>query len=236
MGVEKTSPPRADARRNRAKVLDAARDVLLERGTDARLDEIARRAGVGIATLYRRFPERRHLMREVAIEALDEAIAIAEEARSNEAEPFAALARYLRGAVTARIGAVLPLLSDESVMENPGVTEACERLSYRVQAMIAAAQHAGTLRADVSGTDIGLLLVRVCAPLPSPVSREVDPAVAERHLQIVLDGLRAKARGGTGTDAAPDGGLSTNAGMPPNGPVARDVPGFGGLNNRFDVR
>jgi AcrR family transcriptional regulator len=191
MGVEKSSPPRADARRNRAKVLDAARDVLLERGTDARLDEIARRAGVGIATLYRRFPERRNLMREVAIEVLDEAITIAEEARTSEPEPFAALARYLRGAVSARVGAVMPLLSDESVMEDAAVVEACAGLSERVQGLIAAAQRAGRLRPDVSGHDVGLILVRACAPLPSPVTRQVDGEVAERHLQILLDGLEA---------------------------------------------
>ena len=167
-------------------------------------------------------------MREVAVEVLDEAIAIAEQARANEPEPFVALARYLRGAVSARVGAVMPLLSDESVTDNPAVTDACERLNHRVQAMIADAQRGGSLRADVSGRDIGLLLVRVCAPLPSPVTRQVEPAVAERHLQILLDGLRAKTGGDrAGMGAAPHLGS-------PNGPVPRDLPG--GPANGFAVR
>jgi AcrR family transcriptional regulator len=224
-------------------VLDAARDVLLERGTDARLDEIARRAGVGIATLYRRFPERRHLMREVAIEVLDEAIALAEAARTNEADPYAALARYLRGAVAARVGAVMPLLSDETVMDNTAVVEARDGLAARVAALIAEAQRDGSLRADVTGNDIGLLLIRVCAPLPSPVSRRVEPGVAERHLQIVLDGLhvgnqRAMVQPTRYADPSTNGPMSHGGNGPMshgNGPVAREGFNGAGPGSRFGL-
>jgi AcrR family transcriptional regulator len=217
-------------------VLDAARDVLLERGTDARLDEIARRAGVGIATLYRRFPERRHLMREVAIEVVGEAIAIAEDATSSVPEPFAALARYLRGAVAARVGAVMPLLSDESVMDNSAVSDACDDLSRQVQEMITAAQRAGSLRGDVTARDVGLLLVRACAPLPSPVTRQVDPGVAERHLQILLDGLHARRGNGNGHGLSHEPPAAHTV-PPPNGPVPRDATGAGGgPDTRFEFR
>src|SRR5207244_6832248 len=86
---------RADARRNREQLLAAARDVFVEQGADAPLDEIARRAGVGIATLYRRFPDRAALLRAVALDVLARAAHEAGTAEAEEGDPFGALARYM---------------------------------------------------------------------------------------------------------------------------------------------
>ena len=77
---------RADARRNHSRLLDAARDVFVERGTGAPLDEVARRAGVGIATLYRRFPDRRTLLRAVVVQALETTCEAARTALAGDEE------------------------------------------------------------------------------------------------------------------------------------------------------
>src|SRR6202011_2315042 len=95
---------------NRAHVLAAARDVFVEHGADAPLDEIARRAGVGIATLYRRFPDRAALVRAVALDVLARTASEARAAEADEPDPFAALGRYMHRALDLRISAVMPAL------------------------------------------------------------------------------------------------------------------------------
>src|SRR5215472_13671071 len=77
-------PLRADARDNRFRLLEAARDAFIDRGPDAPLEEIARRAGTGIATLYRRFPDRRSLMRDVVLDAIEGTIDAARRAAAEE--------------------------------------------------------------------------------------------------------------------------------------------------------
>src|SRR5713226_6134452 len=106
-------PLRADARDNRRRLLEAARDMFIERGPAAPLDEIARRAGTGIATLYRRFPARRALVREVVRDALQRTIDEARQATEEEPDPFRALARYMHRAVDVRTAAVIPALLGE---------------------------------------------------------------------------------------------------------------------------
>src|SRR4051794_32627452 len=88
-------PLRADARRNREQLLEAARDVFVEHGPNAPLDEIARRAGVGIATLYRRFPDRESLMRAVVLDVLARVGHQARLAQAEEPDALAALIRYM---------------------------------------------------------------------------------------------------------------------------------------------
>src|SRR5438445_6413969 len=101
---------RPDARRNRDQVLAAARDVFVDAGVDAPLDEVARRAGVGIATLYRRFPDRDALVRAVALDVLDRTAQEARRALAEEPDPFNGLARYMHRALDLRISAVMPAL------------------------------------------------------------------------------------------------------------------------------
>jgi AcrR family transcriptional regulator len=196
---------RVDAQRNRERLLLAARDVFVDLGADAPLDEIARQAGVGIATLYRRFPVREALMRAVAVHVLTEMGAEARAARDEEADPFAALSRYLRRALDLRIAAVMPVLGlrldlehDEEVRRaRDGVTPVYERI-------VAAAHASGQLRADVGAGDIGMMLIRLSRPLAGAFPRELDNATAHRQLELMLDGLRAAAEPGPGpgTDAA----------------------------------
>src|SRR5881227_1235599 len=125
--VEGARPLRADARRNREQLMAAARDVFVEQRPDAPLDEIARRAGVGIATLYRRFPDRAALLRAVALDVLARAAHEAGTAEAEEADPFAALARYMHRALDLRISAVMPALLGHISFEDEEVRVARQK-------------------------------------------------------------------------------------------------------------
>jgi AcrR family transcriptional regulator len=181
---------RADARRNREQLLVAARDVIVEHGPGAPLDEIARRAGVGIATLYRRFPDRRALMRAVALDLLGRAAHEARSALDEEPDAFRALARYMHRALDLRISAVMPALVGELPPEDEEVRAFRDEAATALQATIDAAQADGALRPEVAFGDIGLLLVRLSRPLPGPFPRGLDARLAHRHLDLLLDGLR----------------------------------------------
>lgn len=102
---------RADATRNRERIIVAAREVLLEHGTDAPLDEIAKRAGVGNATVYRHFADRQELALQVALSVTDRITQRAEEALAQEPDAFDALRRFVHEAADERVGALCPMLS-----------------------------------------------------------------------------------------------------------------------------
>jgi AcrR family transcriptional regulator len=195
---------RADARRNREQLLRAARDVFVEHGPDAPLDDIARRAGVGIATLYRRFPDREALLRAVALDVLARAAHEARAAEAEEPDAFCGLARYMHRALDLRISAVMPaLLGRISFEEDEEVKRARQQAVEPVLRLLDAAQAAGLLRSDVAFGDVGPLLVRLSRPLPGPFPRELDASLAHRHLDLVLAGLRAGSDAGTGRLSGP---------------------------------
>ncbi|MBB5935926.1 TetR/AcrR family transcriptional regulator [Streptomyces zagrosensis] len=179
---------RADALRNREHILRAAREIFAAQGPDAPLDEIARRAGVGVATLYRRFPDRSDLIRGVAVEvftALGEAALVA---RDERAEPFEALRTFMHAALDLKLGSVLPALMGRVAMDEvlDGVRQDA---ADPIQELLTQAQAAGTLRPDVLFGDIALMLMRISRPLPGePLAEDGD--LAHRQLEIYLDGLR----------------------------------------------
>jgi AcrR family transcriptional regulator len=181
---------RADARRNREEILLAARDVLVDRGPDAPLDEIARRAGVGNATLYRRFPDRQALLRAVVLDVYARVLAEARLALSTEADAFQALARYMHRALELRIGAVMPALVGQ-VEEDPQILAVRRELVQSTQQMVDVAHADGTLRPEVELGDIGPMLIRLSRPLPGRLPRDLDDALAHRQLDVLIDGLRA---------------------------------------------
>jgi AcrR family transcriptional regulator len=181
---------RADARRNRERILVAARDVFVEQGPDAPLDEIAARAGVGIATLYRRFPDRGALTRAVVLDVLGRVEAEARLALAEEADAFGALARYMHRAIDLRVSAVVPALLGRVSLEDEAIVSVRERSAALIEEMIDRAQTAGALRPDVAFADVALLLIRLSRPLPGPIAPPLNDALAHRHLDLVLDGLR----------------------------------------------
>jgi AcrR family transcriptional regulator len=184
---------RADAQRNRDQLLAAARDVFVEQGVGAPLDEVARRAGVGIATLYRRFPDRDALLRAVAVDVLARIGQEARQALQEEPDPFSALARYMHRALDARIAAVMPVLVGAVVLDEETFGSLRNAAVEPVQRMIDAAQANGSLRPDVAFGDIGLVLIRLSRPLPHTFEAAVQRSLAHRHLDLVVAGLRRRA-------------------------------------------
>jgi AcrR family transcriptional regulator len=181
---------RVDARRNRERLLMAARDGFVEQGVDVPLEEVAQRAGVGIATLYRRFPDRVALMRAVALHVLVQVAAEARAALAEESDGFRALARYLHRALDLRIAAVMPVLDGQVDIEHDEeLAQARDELAALFEAIVRAAWRSGQLRTEVGPGDVGLMVIRLARPLPGAFTREFDDAAAHRQLDIMLDGL-----------------------------------------------
>jgi AcrR family transcriptional regulator len=198
---------RADARRNRDLVLAAAREVFIEQGVDAPLEDVARRAGVGIATLYRRFPDRQALMRGVALEVLREVAGEARAALAAEPDGFRALARYLHRSLDLRIAAVMPILDGRLDLDGDGEMRAARQELTPVYEEIVRRAHEAGLRSDVGAGDLGLMVIRLSRPLPGTFARAFDDDLAHRQLDILLDGLRAGGgsdRGGMTIDEVRD--------------------------------
>jgi AcrR family transcriptional regulator len=185
---------RADARDNRRRLLEAARDVLVERGPAAPLDEIARRAGTGIATLYRHFPDRQALIRAVILDGLQRTNDEARQAVGAEPDPFSALARYMHQTIDVRTAAVIPALLAEAPIDDEEIRQARRTGSAMREALVGAAHRAGILRGDVTAADIGLLIVRMARPLPGGCPLETNNNLSHRHLNLLIDGLRATVR------------------------------------------
>ena len=183
---------RADARRNHELLLDAARDVFVERGPDAPLEEVARRAGVGIATLYRRFADRQTLMHAVVLAALTATADAGARARQEHADPVDALAAYMHAVIDLRTSAVISTLLGSLDLDEPELAAARERSGHLAEELLADAHRADSLRAGVTFADLGLMLVRLSRPLPGPIPDATQRELAHRHADIYLAGLRAE--------------------------------------------
>ncbi len=186
-------PLRADARRNREKVLVAARAVFSEHGRDAQMDDVARRAGVGVGTVYRHFPTKEALIEALMVAAF-EAIAAQAEAALEIEDPWEAFTSVLwRG---AEIMAADRALS-EVFASIPGAMEAAmptvEGLTETMTHVIRRAQEAGVLRDDMIVDDVPMVM---CGIGSATKKQHRCEGAWRRHLTIVLDGLRAS--GATG--------------------------------------
>ncbi|MEK2472013.1 helix-turn-helix domain-containing protein [Streptomyces noursei] len=190
-----TAPPRlrADAVRNRERIIAAARETMVEFGAEAPFDEIARRAGVGNATLYRHFMDRRDLIHHVTLSVMSRIADRAECALVEESDAFEALRRFVHDAVEERIGALCPLLSDGVDPAHPDLLAARERLDAAVAAVMGAARDSGQLRTDIAVGDLMVALTQLTRPLPGSGCMDFDRFV-HRHLQLFLDGLQTPAR------------------------------------------
>lgn len=189
----KERPLRADARDNRRRILAAAGEIFVEQGPGAPLEDISKRAGTGIATLYRRFPDRETLTRAVALDALERTTDEVKRARDEEPTAFGALVRYMHRVLDIRIGAVFPVLLEEIPFEDEEIAAVRADGVAVMQSLVATAQADGDLRPDVTHGDVGMMLVRLSRPLPGPLPRELGEELAHRHLDLLIDGLRASA-------------------------------------------
>ncbi len=192
---------RADAERNRRRLIDAALAVFSERGLDAPLDEIARRAELGNATLYRHFPARRDLIAAVYADTLAEIVTAAERAGEHPDAwtGFHDHLVYLCG-VQSRCRATSDLLT-AAVSGVPGLDALHERAYHGLQRLIERAQAAGELRDDFRHEDVVLILMANAGLIER--TAEAAPAAWRRQLAYTLDGLRTSGR----TPAPPSPGV-----------------------------
>jgi AcrR family transcriptional regulator len=185
-------PMRADARRNRERILQAARELFASDRPDVQVDDVARRAGVGVGTVYRHFPDKEALMGELVRERfvifsefLREAIA------DDAAEPFDAFCEALRASaasVAEDAATRFSFLSGgERVFAYAG-SEHDEFMSL-VSVLVTRAQRAGTLRADFDPSEIPMVMCGVCATIDRSALAGWD---WHRMLELVLSGMRAR--------------------------------------------
>ncbi len=188
-----TRPLRADAQRNRDRILATARDTFRARGPDASLEEIARGAGVGIGTLYRHFPTRHALLDAMFRESVD-ALCVETTELSESAEPYEAFVGWLHAqlqhAMTYRALAASLMITElgaDAPTELCSGESACSALRSTAETQVARAQKAGVIRKDVDADDV-LRLVNAIALTTEDVSDSC--AAAERLFTLMVDGLR----------------------------------------------
>jgi AcrR family transcriptional regulator len=189
--VETVRKPRADAVRNRERVLEAAKVVFSAGGPDASLEAVARRAGVGIGTLYRHFPTREDLFEAVYRREVEQLGDLAEQLKS-EAEPVEALRRWLRSNVelVATKKGMLAALQLVAHGSSELYAYSFDRLTKAVGALLARAIAAGDIRDDISAEDVLRALIGMCYLHDQPgwqnsVFRLVD---------VFVDGLCVRPR------------------------------------------
>jgi AcrR family transcriptional regulator len=183
-------PLRADAARNRARLLVAARAVFAERGLDATMDEIACHAGVGVGTAYRRFRNRDDLIAALFEERLDEFMAIVDDALA-DADPWRALSGFLERLMQIQAE---DRGFKELLLQSAEGRERMRRFRERNQPLVAElvrrARDAGELRADVVEQDV--LLISLMVGSVADFAHDVEPQLWRRSLTLLLDGLRAQ--------------------------------------------
>lgn len=180
-------PMRADARRNREQLLEVASDAFRECGVDASLELIARRAGVGIGTLYRHFPSRDALLEAVFRRDVEEVADSADELL-REFPPDRALDEWMRrfvNYVAGKKGLATHLKSVLSA-DSPLFTYAHERMNASIRGLVLAAAASGAIREDVDPTDLLRALSGVCLMADEPGWQEQ----ACRICSLLMDGLR----------------------------------------------
>ncbi|WP_198036868.1 TetR/AcrR family transcriptional regulator [Nocardia sp. BMG51109] len=182
---------RADARSNRDQILAAAEVVFREQGVDVPMKEIADRAGVGVGTLYRRFPDRGALISAAARSYIGALAELAATARDEEDRAWLALCRFLRECAESRLGAtasaIEPALQADT-RADPGLTDIRASVAEQVARLTAQAQVDGDLRTDVDAQDVSRLMSLQIYTRPD----EPYAAAVRRTMDILLDGLRAR--------------------------------------------
>ena len=186
-------PLRKDALRSRRLVLDAARALFARRGLDVGFDEIARTAGVGVGTVYRRFPDREALLEALFAEKIEEVVAVAVSALEID-DPWDSLVTFCeRSVVEQQRDRGLAQVMASGARGQEHLAELRDRVGSVVEQILRRAQQDGAVRADVELVDVILMLHLIARASPGP-----DSALWRRYLALFLDGLRER-----GGDSAP---------------------------------
>jgi AcrR family transcriptional regulator len=185
--LESAGPRRADAIRNRERVLAAAEAVFSETGLKAQIEEVARRAGVGVGTVCRNFPTKQALVEAVLESRYESLLEAATEALENDDAAsafetfFHALADFQSGhrALAEQMATELQVTADD---------EKREALLRAVSELVARAQAAGAVRADIGAGDVAMLFSGIGHA--TAVTGDLRPVLHERYVRLILDGLR----------------------------------------------
>ncbi|GMU03763.1 TetR/AcrR family transcriptional regulator [Corallococcus caeni] len=183
-------PVRADARRNRARILDAAEAVFAEQGASASTEAVAAHAGVAIGTVFRHFPTKPELLQAVVMHLLDRLITEVDAMVGNQdavTALFEFCARVM--AVSARNRAVFARLAETGVQVRVG--DALARLRPGIDLLLERAQKAGTVRDDLRPAELIALLAAVCQAALTDAWSE---SFRRRALSLLFDGLRPTAK------------------------------------------
>jgi AcrR family transcriptional regulator len=182
---------RSDAERNRVRLVETASCAFAECGFDVSMDEIARKAGLGKGTIFRRFPTKEHLVAAIACERMGELL---ETGTTLLAEPDAGLAMrdFMRSAVAllSRDRGLTEAIHGLSC-DNIDIQEAKHDVLDTVAALLTRAQAQGSIRDDISACDI-MLMVAAVSRIAAPFS-SVDTTIWTRYLDLVFDGLRSES-------------------------------------------
>jgi AcrR family transcriptional regulator len=187
--AETVRKPRADAVRNRERVLEAAKIVFSAGGPDASLEAVAKRAGVGIGTLYRHFPTREDLFEAVYRREVQQLTELAEQLKS-EADPVEALRRWLKSTVAfvATKKGMLAALALTVHGSSEIYAGTFERLTTAVGALLDRAVAAGEIRSDISSEDALRALIGMCYLHDQPAWQNS----VLRLVDVFVDGLRVR--------------------------------------------
>jgi AcrR family transcriptional regulator len=184
-------PLRADARRNREKVLAAASAAFAQSGLEAQVEDIARRAGVGVGTVYRHFPTKDALVEALAVQHFEHLAHVAEEALEQTGDPWEIFSAAIWRSATAAADDVAWC---EIIGGHPCAVQAAgrgqQRLATALGTLIAGAQAVGEMREDATVDDIRTIMCgfgRVAAAQRAGAQMDWT-----RYLEIALDGLRAR--------------------------------------------
>jgi AcrR family transcriptional regulator len=192
---------RADAQRNRDRIIAAAVEVFAERGLEASTAEIAQRAGVGEATLFRRFPSKDDLIIAIVETQMGAAVAVAKDCLADD-DAGAGLERFVTWMVERSVAdrGVMDAAKDSCMMRDE-LEPMRRNMLTAMSALVKRAQEAGAVRDDLTGQDLGILAhsVAASAELPFPGVRK---DIWKRYLGLILDGMR------------PDGATKLRPGAP----------------------
>ncbi len=182
-------PLRADARRNRDRILSSARELFARSGPQAQMDEVAAHAGVGLGTLYRRFPTKEALVTAMVQERFESFVAIARAAEDVE-DPFEALVAVMRGHnQAAQDDAVFQLaMMQLDTFHWEGIEEQKAAVGESVTRILNRGKAAGVLRDDLTFDDYTMIMGSITATMHYRYSS----AGWERHMLLVLEGLRQR--------------------------------------------
>jgi AcrR family transcriptional regulator len=183
-------PLRKDAARNRQRILDAARELFAERGLAVTLNEIAHHAGVGVGTVYRRFPDKAQLIDGLFEQRVDDLRRLMEQALDNP-DPWRGLIGFVERSLelqAADRGLRELILGGGAAYEH--VAKVRARLQPLAARLLARAQEAGQLRADLTVQDMAILQLMLGSVIDG--SRDIDPQLWRRYLAIAVEGIRAR--------------------------------------------